>query len=352
MGTLQSYSHPVVALIVVFALVLASCAGKTAPPSSLGIRGMDRPEFKRYWGEGEVEYLPSVLKEGEVVKYVVDPWLDGVGDGLLVATDSRLLFLDKSRSGVTKKEYAYDKITYVSYKKDAVFGKVFLFEDGYRSVFESLDHSEAEGFARYITWFIQQELGVDVSKKGREDRVPADQPMSVATGSGQDTRSPSTTSPSEPAFASPTDSALPKPEGIGVTRHAIQSVFEKPDLGGFVFEVAPLADGRPRVLAYSEERIATIELIGPERNLSRAYMSVGLPSDRPDLVALNSLSLILFMAHAAPSWKEEGVTWMKDNLETVKTQEEVHTTHGHLEIAMKYYAWLGTLSISIGVGQE
>ena len=177
--------------------ILASCASKTVPPSSLGIKGMDRPEFKRHWGAGEVKHLPGILNKDEVVKYVIYAGIQAVGNGLLIATDSRLLFVDKSRSGVTTKEFSYDKITYVSYKKGAVLGKMFLFEDGYRTVFQGLSNDEAEGFAQYITWFISESLGVDVSKKVVEDPPPADrQPPASSTGSVQGYEPPSITSSS------------------------------------------------------------------------------------------------------------------------------------------------------------
>lgn len=306
---------------------------------------MDRPEFRRYWGEGEVEYLPGILKEGEVVKYVVDPWLDGVGDGLLVATDSRLLFLDKSRSGVAKKEFSYDKITYVSYKKDAVFGKVFLFEDGYRSVFESLDHSEAEGFARYITWFIQQELGVDVSKKGREDRVAAEQPMSMATGSGQGSRSPSThphlASPPDSAFSGPLDQqALPgggaagdieslsesqeavqEPDSVsasastklGYSRDRLQDRWEELDVS---FSLRLNDDGTSAVMgSLPEDHSGKIILVfyGKGDEVHRAHLSVFFSRQKPSTTATGVLLLTVLLGQAFPEW-EGASDWVTDTL--------------------------------------
>ena len=166
-------------ILPLLVLALIGC-GKTAPPSSLGIRGMDRPEFKRHWGAGEVKHLPDILNKDEVVKYVVFARIQAVGNGLLVATDSRVLFVDKGRSGVTAKEFSYDKITYVSYKKDALLGKVFLFEDGYRTVFQGLSHDEAEGIARYIIWYIKEELGVDVSRKKEMSPTPGMQAIEEA----------------------------------------------------------------------------------------------------------------------------------------------------------------------------
>ena len=145
------------------------------------------------------------------------------------------------------------------------------------------------------------------------------------------------------------DTAKPKTTGIGVGRHAIQSVFEKPSMGGFVFKVNPLSQGRPRVQAFSEERVAFIELIGPPEDLSSAHMGIAL--HRQDL-ALNLLRFMAFIGHAAPSWGKEGIAWLEHNADTVLVKKEVQTTHGHLVITMKHLAWVGVLSLSIAVRED
>ena len=140
----------------------------------------------------------------------------------------------------------------------------------------------------------------------------------------------------------------PRPKGIGVSRHAIQSIFEKPELG-FTFDSSHLEDGRPRVTGSSE--LALIELIGPPEDISSAYMMVFLPNDSPNEVTTNLLRLGAFMSHAVPTWKE-GVSWLTDNLKRVIAQEEVQTTHGHLVITLKHYSSMGNITLKIAVQEE
>ena len=76
----------------------------------------------------------------------------------------------------------------------------------------------------------------------------------------------------------PNEVARPgKPPGIGVSRHEIQSTFERL---GWTFEFSRLHDGRPRVTSLFEGRAATIELIGPPEDLESAYMKSGTPRRR------------------------------------------------------------------------
>ena len=100
--------------------------------------------------------------------------------------------------------------------------------------------------------------------------------------------------------------------GIGVTRSAVQSAFERSENGGFVFRSGRLLDGTPRALAYSNERDVLIRLVGPPENLIQATMSVGLSGDK-DLGATDRSGLVLFLGYCTPSWKH-GESWLEENL--------------------------------------
>lgn len=149
----------------------------------------------------------------------------------------------------------------------------------------------------------------------------------------------------EPIPLSPTSEELPKIKGLGVSRYAIQSIFEDPAVG-FVFETALPVDGLPRVIGSVKNKIATIELIGPSEDVYKAYMMVGIPNDSNDVVALNFIRLAALMKHAIPTW-EEGISWLTDSLDRLKVEEEVQTTYDHLIITLTFFRSMGIMTLSI-----
>ncbi len=145
-------------------------------------------------------------------------------------------------------------------------------------------------------------------------------------------------------------STYPKtPSGIGVSRKAIQSIYEDPDIG-FNFEFAPLADGTPRVMGTSDSGsgLASVELIGPPQNLTKATFIIFLPNDAPDVVARNSDYLFLFVKLAVPTW-DQGTDWVTNNLEIASARGEVRTQHGPLKIRFRILKGLAMATLTIDV---
>ena len=106
-----------------------------------------------------------------------------------------------------------------------------------------------------------------------------------------------------------TPQSSPASQGLGVSRSSIQSVYEQRALG-FVFESSPLRDGTPRSLG-SDSEGTIIELIGPERDITKAYMSSIVAGDR----ALNGLVLLsTFKVNVITAW-EEGILWTGEHPE-------------------------------------
>lgn len=88
--------------------------------------GPDPEAYKRK----EIKELPNLLQEDEEIKGAVSgtPEIDGEGQGgqyLLVATDRRILFIDKGMLfGLTVKDIPYGKISSVQYKKGLLLGQI------------------------------------------------------------------------------------------------------------------------------------------------------------------------------------------------------------------------------------
>ena len=89
--------------------------------------------------------------------------------------------------------------------------------------------------------------------------------------------------------------------GLGVTREAIQGVFEQADMG-FTFQESPPLKGKPRTLGTSPNGLTHIELVGHPSNLSLITMLAGTPSDSYQANVLNSIWVLGLLTHLVPDW--------------------------------------------------
>jgi len=158
-----------------------------------------------------------------------------------------------------------------------------------------------------------------------------------------------TSTPRAPGTAVPTATILAQPTsvaGINVTRAAIQSVFEKPEIG-FKFEEVTDVRGQPRVMGEAKNGLAYIELIGSPENLKSASIMIGLPSDAPDVLIENTAYMLGLLTLAAPDW-EEGSDWLTASLATAAEEGgKVETVHGNLRIALILIKEMGIVTLTI-----
>jgi hypothetical protein len=79
-----------------------------------------------FWAKREVKQLPKILWENEVVEDLAQ----GVytkGQGLLVATNKRLIFIYKGiLFGITVEDFSYDKISSIQYHTGLFFGEIVI----------------------------------------------------------------------------------------------------------------------------------------------------------------------------------------------------------------------------------
>jgi len=138
--------------------------------------------------------------------------------------------------------------------------------------------------------------------------------------------------------------AVKKPS-IGISRFALQSLFEKKALG-FKFEHATAVDGQPRVIGTTPNKLASVELIGPEDNLVQATIMVGIPADDTVTLAKNAVFMAGFIKNAVPEWPE-AVTWMNNNMGRALNMGEVETIVGNKQIKLTVIKQLGMALITV-----
>ena len=81
-------------------------------------------------GRKEIKELPNILWEDEIVEKMVQGQYN-TGIGILVATNKRLLFVDKGLIyGLHVEDFPYDKITSIQYKTGLLYGEIKIFASG------------------------------------------------------------------------------------------------------------------------------------------------------------------------------------------------------------------------------
>lgn len=138
-----------------------------------------------------------------------------------------------------------------------------------------------------------------------------------ATAMARRTPVPTSTLATEPV-ATPT--ATPQP-GIGVTREKIENRFRRV---GLEFEGRRLADGRYSS-AILDRSSLIVELVGPSKNLTSAFMAY-VPSGRE--AAFNVAASLAFLEETFPEWPE-AIDWVSSALGEMNGDGERSTTRGN-----------------------
>jgi len=98
---------------------------------------------------GEVKELPKILWPDELPLKVVRGSYEN-GTGLLVATDRRLLFINKGMVSLKVEDFGYDKITSLQYKTGMMFGEIDVLASGNRATFKNIEKAHVRDFADWV----------------------------------------------------------------------------------------------------------------------------------------------------------------------------------------------------------
>lgn len=100
----------------------------------------------------EIRELPNILWEDEIIEKMIQGTYGEVSSiGVLVATNKRLVFVDKGLIyGVRVEDFAYDKITSMEYKKGLVLGQIMMYSAGNRAQITNCDKAQVQPFVEYV----------------------------------------------------------------------------------------------------------------------------------------------------------------------------------------------------------
>jgi len=98
----------------------------------------------------EIKELPHILWEDEHIEKLTQGWYNN-GTGILVATNKRLIFVDKGLVyGLRVEDFPYEKITSIKYKTGLALGEITVFTSGNNSTIENILKSHVKPFAEYV----------------------------------------------------------------------------------------------------------------------------------------------------------------------------------------------------------
>lgn len=101
-------------------------------------------------GKKEIKELPGILWENEFPEAIIQGMYNN-GLGILVCTNSRLIFVDKGLLyGVKVEDFPLKNISSIQYETGMLMGKITIFTSGNRADIEQADKKQVRNFAEFV----------------------------------------------------------------------------------------------------------------------------------------------------------------------------------------------------------
>ena len=127
-----------------------------------------------------------------------------------------------------------------------------------------------------------------------------------------------------------------------LTRQQFTSTFTSPEIG-FICDSSPLRGGKPRLLCESPNGLATLELIGPSRDLESAGLMAFVTTEA---AALSTVYILGFVRMVYPDW--EGMSdWVTSAISRATEGRTVSHLRKGYEIEVSVTASLGLILVAV-----
>ena len=108
----------------------------------------------------EIKELPTLLGDGEDVGRIARGLYDG-GVGVLVATDKRLIFVDKRWFSLRVEDFPYERVSSVQYEGGLLLGKVTIHSSGNSAEISNVDKTLASDLCSFVRGRLSAGAGGD-----------------------------------------------------------------------------------------------------------------------------------------------------------------------------------------------
>lgn len=103
-----------------------------------------------FLSKAEIKELPKILWEDEKIKKAVQGFYQN-GNGLLVATNIRVIFLNKGLfGGLQVEDFSFDKISSIQYNVGFITGDLTIFASGNKATIKNIEKGSVRDFADYL----------------------------------------------------------------------------------------------------------------------------------------------------------------------------------------------------------
>ena len=107
-------------------------------------------DLSKFLGKREIKELPDILWGNENVENLIQGLYNN-SLGILVATNKRLIFIDKGLVfGLKVEDFPYDKISSIQYSTGLLLGKLTIFSSGNKAIIDNVDKKSVRIFGDFV----------------------------------------------------------------------------------------------------------------------------------------------------------------------------------------------------------
>lgn len=132
------------------------------------IQSLGLDNVSSYLGRKEIKELPEILVNNEKVNNIIQGTYNN-GQGILISTDRRLIFIDKGMLyGLKVEDFPLDKITSIQYETGLLLGKVKIHTSSNMATIDNVEKGSARKFAEFVRDKLSQPISQSITQKTSE----------------------------------------------------------------------------------------------------------------------------------------------------------------------------------------
>lgn len=129
---------------------LSENSGKRLDEIKKQIQNLQISNVSNYLGRKEINELPKILAESEIVDNIAQGTYNN-GQGILVSTNRRLIFIDKGLLyGLKVEDFPLDKITTIQYETGLLLGEIKIHTSGNIAKIDNVEKATARNFSEFV----------------------------------------------------------------------------------------------------------------------------------------------------------------------------------------------------------
>jgi len=114
------------------------------------IQSLKLDNISTFYGRKEINELPNILASNEIIDNIIQGTYNN-GQGILISTDRRLIFIDKGLLyGLKVEDFPLNKITSIQYETGLLLGKVKIYTSGNIATIENVEKTSSRKFAEFV----------------------------------------------------------------------------------------------------------------------------------------------------------------------------------------------------------